>query len=160
MSARCALALDIGGTNVAAAIVDSWGDISDYRPIPVHSDSRPESALGEALDLAEAVLRAEEATTSTLGVVHQGIDEEDSVEIALGRPGWVRLSIPRRVREWCGQYPHVLVAHLWDIRVGVTTLSRRPSGPPLHLGNRVMVTEYSGPGSGCVAEMAAAACDR
>lgn|GEM_PF-5663613 len=46
MSARCALAMDIGGTKVAAAIVDSWGDISDYRSIPVHSDSRPESALG------------------------------------------------------------------------------------------------------------------
>jgi glucokinase len=115
---RSVLALDIGGTKVAAAIVSSDGKRREYRSVPLKGGQGAEAALREALDLAEVVLQAEKmrgGTPVAVGVSTKGLTREEGVDIASGPPGWSALSIPQRVRERFGNYPHVL---LNDVRAG------------------------------------------
>ncbi len=92
---RPVLALDIGGTKLAAAVVSADGSVRGRRVIDTQPEDGAERIIDRALDLAEAVRREEEASPplTAFGVSTKGITREDGVLIA-GMPGWSRLPDP------------------------------------------------------------------
>lgn len=49
------LALDIGGTKLAAAVVHADGAVASFAAVPTHAEQGPDAVLGRLLDLGRAV---------------------------------------------------------------------------------------------------------
>jgi glucokinase len=111
---RSVLALDIGGTKLAAGVVGEDGSVRGRQVI----DTKPEDGAGtvieRALDLAAKVRRDEGASPplTSLGVSTKGITSEDGVLIA-GMPGWSRLRIPSLLRA---RFPDLAVSVINDVK--------------------------------------------
>lgn len=99
MSARV-LALDIGGSKLAAGIVDDRGRTYRTASLATDGPAGAEQALDRAVSLAQGVLAEERAAggaVSAMGVSTMGITRADQVLLAPNVPGWARLRIPDRM---------------------------------------------------------------
>jgi glucokinase len=111
---RSVLALDIGGTKLAAAVVSADGGVRGGRVIATKPGDGGERIIQRALELA-ATVRREQGTGSALtalGVSTKGITREDGVLIA-GMTGWSHLRIPALLRE---RFPDMAVSIMNDVK--------------------------------------------
>lgn len=114
MSPRPVLALDIGGTKLAAALVEADGTFRGHRVSTTSPADGPNRVLQRALDLAEAVWRAQEdpARPGAIGVSTKGLTGEAGVQLS-GMPGWSGLRIPALLRE---RFPTSAVVIVNDVK--------------------------------------------
>jgi glucokinase len=111
---RSVLALDMGGTKLAAAAVRSDGSVRSRRVTGTRPGDGADRAIERALDLA-ATVREEQGAgegLSALGVSTKGLTGEDGVLIS-GMPGWSSLRIPGRLR---GRFPDLAVSIMNDVK--------------------------------------------
>jgi glucokinase len=110
---RSVLALDIGGTKLAAGVVSADGNVRGRRVIETPVDGA-ERIIDRALELAETVRQEEEVSPplTAFGVSTKGITREDGVLIA-GMPGWSRLRIPALLRE---RFPDMAISVMNDVK--------------------------------------------
>jgi glucokinase len=99
-----ALAMDIGGTKLAAALVDDAGELHGLRTDATGQDAR--DALERAIALAGQVA---DDTVTAVGVSTMGITRPDGVLIAPTVPGWAALRIPDRLQAAFGGLPVSIV---------------------------------------------------
>ncbi|MGO9661220.1 MAG: ROK family protein, partial [Acidimicrobiales bacterium] len=105
---RSVLALDIGGTKLAAAVVNADGTARGRRAIDTKPEEGADRVIHRALELAATVRQDQGAFAplTALGVSTKGITREDGVLIA-GMAGWSRLRIPALLRE---RFPDLAVS--------------------------------------------------
>ncbi|MDA8302369.1 MAG: ROK family protein [Actinomycetota bacterium] len=141
------MALDIGGTKLAAALMDHHGGLHGRRALATEPGRGAERVLESALCLADEVLReaAQRGLRPTgLGVSSKGITREDGVDIA-GLPGWSHLRIPVRLRE---QFPHLAIGVTNDLRAA--TLAEATWGALKGVAQGLYVNFGTGIGAGIV----------
>lgn len=141
------MALDIGGTKLAAALVDEHGWLQEKRVIATEAGRGAEQVLERALCLAgEVLVKAEQhgLCPSALGVATKGITREDGVDIA-GMPGWSHLRIPARLRE---QFPGLAIGVINDLRAA--TLAEATWGSLMGVVHGLYVNFGTGIGAGIV----------
>jgi glucokinase len=110
---RSVLALDIGGTKLAAAVVGADGSVQSRRVIGTRPEDGADSIIGRALELVDTVGHEHVGPPLTaLGVSTKGVTREDGVLIA-GMPGWSRLRIPALLRE---RFPDLAVSIMNDVK--------------------------------------------
>ena len=111
---RSVLALDIGGTKLAAAVVAADGSVRGRRVIDTQPADGAERIIHRALELAATVRQEEGATPplTAVGVSTKGVTREDGVLIA-GMPGWSQLRIPALLRE---RFPDMAVSIMNDVK--------------------------------------------
>jgi glucokinase len=104
------LAIDIGGTKLAAAVVDEIGELHGFRTLPTGEDAA--QALAAAIELGARLLGAElpgGGDIAGVGVSTMGITREDRVLFAPQLPGWSELRVPARMLEAFGGLPVTVV---------------------------------------------------
>jgi glucokinase len=95
--AGAVLALDIGGTKIAAAIGDAGGELRRWRTRPTEAERGAERVLESAIALANEVLWEERVSggdVRAIGVSTMGLTRVDRVDLAPNVPGWADLAIP------------------------------------------------------------------
>lgn len=108
MAAGRVLAVDIGGTKLAAAIVDEDGELHGFRTEPTGGDAG--GALERAIGLGAGLLgRGCGWGVTCAGVSTMGITREERVQLAPTVPGWSQLRIPARLREAFGGLPVTVI---------------------------------------------------
>ena len=108
------LALDIGGTKLAAAAIDAEGSVRGRREISTRPEDGAERVFARALDLAAQVREEQSAVEplKALGVSTKGLTCEDGVLIS-GMPGWSNLRIPLRLGE---RFPDLAISVMNDVK--------------------------------------------
>jgi glucokinase len=108
------LALDIGGTKLAAAVVSADGSVRGRRAIDTKPEEGADRVIQRALELAATVRQDQGASPplTALGVSTKGITREDGVLIA-GMAGWSRLRIPALLRD---RFPDLTVSVMNDVK--------------------------------------------
>jgi predicted NBD/HSP70 family sugar kinase len=99
---REVLALDIGGTKLAAGIIDATGRLRDRRVIATDRTAGADVVLGDALGLIDDLVAGERwagRTLRVLGVSTNGLTREDGVDLAPAVGGWEKLQIPGELRR-------------------------------------------------------------
>jgi glucokinase len=98
------VALDFGGTKMAAAVAGSDGQILDTATIPTKPADGADPAMQRILDAAAGLARRAQGAdrVTAVGVATMGITLADRVLFAPNVPGWERLAIPSMVR---GRFP-------------------------------------------------------
>jgi glucokinase len=99
--------IDLGGTNIKAALVDDRGLLAGFHTEPTHASRGPEDA---AARMGQAVhTLAREAGIATTDIARVGLGSPGPLDIAAGRivragnlPGWDDFPLRDRVREHCG----------------------------------------------------------
>ena len=139
-----ALALDIGATKLAVALVDQDGRVVRIDRTPTRRDEGPEAVIARLLALAERVLDGDEA--AAIGIACGGpLDARTGVLLGpLHLPGWDHVEIVRLVEERFGR-PAVLVN---DASAGAWGEFR--AGAAADAGSAVYLTVSSGLGGGAV----------
>ena len=111
---RSVLALDIGGTKLAAATVGADGSVRGREEISTRPEDGAERVFARALDLV-AHVREQDGNgehLNALGVSTKGLTGEDGVLIS-GMPGWSNLRIPFRLRE---RFPDLDISLMNDVK--------------------------------------------
>lgn len=110
------LAIDIGGTKLASAIVTPFGELLAHEQIDTRAADGAERVLARALDLAATVAakRADGAPgLKAVGLSTNGLTSEDGVTLAPAVPGWSDLRIPTALRD---AFPGLPSAILNDVK--------------------------------------------
>ena len=113
---REVLALDIGGTKLAAGVVDSSGGLRDRRIVATERRAGAEIVLGHALGLVEELVAGEREagrTPRALGVSTNGLTREDGVDLAPAVDGWEKLRIPAELRR---RFPKLRTCIVNDVK--------------------------------------------
>ena len=108
------LALDIGGTKLAAAIIGADGSMRGRHEISTRPEDGAEPVFVRALNLV-AQVREEQAgghPITALGVSTKGLTRDEGVLIS-GMPGWSDLRIPLRLRE---RFPDLAISIMNDVK--------------------------------------------
>jgi glucokinase len=142
------LALDIGGTKLAAAVIDADGSVRGRHEISTRSEDGAESVLVRALDLAAGVHEEQPAQErpAALGVSTKGITRDDGVLIS-GMPGWSDLRIPQRLRE---RFPDLAISIMNDVKAA--TLAEMTWGALRGVAHGVYVNLGTGIAAGIVVD--------
>lgn len=96
------LALDIGGTKLAAGVVDATGGIRERRTIATDRAAGAERVLERALGLVQELLAVDHGGAGpprALGMSTHGLTREDRVDLAPTTEGWAGLRIPSELRR-------------------------------------------------------------
>ncbi|MBV8735450.1 MAG: ROK family protein [Solirubrobacterales bacterium] len=110
------LALDIGGTKLAAGIVDRSGRVRDRRVIPTAREDGADRVLERALSLVEELVANERRADRLplgLGVSTNGLTREDGVDLAPAVPGWSQLRIPAALHT---RFPQLRATIINDVK--------------------------------------------
>lgn len=110
------LALDIGGTKLAAGIVDRSGRVRDRRVIPTGREDGADRVLERALSLVEELVANERQADRLplgLGVSTNGLTREDGVDLAPAVPGWSQLRIPAALHA---RFPQLRATVVNDVK--------------------------------------------
>lgn len=101
---RHVLALDIGGTKLAAGIVDEAGTLLDVVRTPTHVEEGPDRVVGRLVDLGRALLGRSAVPVRGVGVGCGGpLDlERGLVQNPPNLPGWLDYPLARRLEEALG----------------------------------------------------------
>ena len=105
------LALDIGGTKLAAGIGRSGGQMHRLTGAPTRAGDGAVEVLGRALKLAEDVLADETAAgghVAAIGVATMGLSGPEGVQLAPNVPGWESLRIDQAVARAFPRLPSVV----------------------------------------------------
>jgi glucokinase len=139
-----ALALDIGATKLAVALVAADGSVQRVERIPTRRDDGPEAVLDRLLALADEVLRDDRPAAA--GIACGGpLDARAGVLLGpLHLPGWDHVEIVRLVEDRFG-VPAVLAN---DASAGAWGEHR--AGAAAGTGSAVYLTVSSGLGGGAV----------
>ena len=144
--ASAVVALDIGGTKIAAAIGDANGELRRWRTLPTEAERGAVRVLESAIDLANEILSEERASggdVCAIGVSTMGLTHVDRVDLAPNVPGWEALRIPAAIETAFPALPaafgnDVKLAALaelaWGALAGVTT------GVYVNLGTGIAAT--------------------
>lgn len=95
------LAIDIGGTKIAAGIVDADGVLAAHRMIATATTADPDALLGDVVALAAAVRAASGAAVIACGVGCGGPMDADTVS-PLNIPAWRRFPLAASLRDALG----------------------------------------------------------
>jgi glucokinase len=109
------LALDIGGTKLAAGIVGGDGRLREHNVLATERTGGAEAALDRALGLVEALLGSEHRAgraPQALGVSTNGLTREEGVDLAPAVSGWEKLKIPAELRRRFPGLPTTIVNDL------------------------------------------------
>ncbi len=102
MAPRTALAIDIGGTKLAAGVVDGEGRLVDRAATPTPATEDPEAVFAALTGLLDK-LPAEEAAPAVCGIGCGGPMGPGGEEVStLHIPAWRRFPLRRRVAEATG----------------------------------------------------------
>lgn len=142
---RSVLALDIGGTKIAAAAIRADGSVISRRVTGTQPGDGADRVIERALDLAAAVREEQGKGLSALGVSTKGLTREDAVLIS-GMPGWSSLRIPARLR---GRFPDLAVSITNDVKAA--TLAEMTWGARQGVTYGVYVNLGTGIAAGIVA---------
>jgi glucokinase len=113
MGMKSVLALDIGGTKLAAAVIDADGTVRGRQEVSTRPGDGAERVFARALDLTALVQeQAPEEHFTALGVSTKGLTRDDGVLIS-GMPGWSHLQIPRRLRD---RFPDLAISVMNDVK--------------------------------------------
>lgn len=99
-NARRVLTIDIGGTHLAAGVVDGNGDLHHGVSEPTRAQEGAETVLTRALELARSCRAAETEAggeVAAIGVSTMGITHDTDVTLAPNVPGWQQLRIPTAI---------------------------------------------------------------
>ena len=148
MSTRSVLALDIGGTKLAAGVVGDDGSVRGRRVIDTKPQDGADSVIAAALELAATVRRDEAASPplTALGVSTKGITREDGVLIA-GMPGWAGLRIPSLLRT---RFPDLAISVINDVKAA--TVAEMTWGALRGIAQGVYLNLGTGIAAGIVAD--------
>jgi glucokinase len=139
------LALDIGGTKLAAAAVGADGSVRGRREIGTRPGDGAEVVFQRALDLT-ALVHEEQGTgepLTALGVSTKGLTREDGVLVS-GMPDWSNLRIPLRLRE---RFPDLAISIMKAATLAEMTwgaLQGVPHGVYFNLGTGIAAGIVSG----------------
>jgi glucokinase len=142
------LALDIGGTKLAAAIIDADGSTRGRHEISTRPEDGAEPVFVRALDLV-AQVREEQAgghAITALGVATKGLTRDEGVLIS-GMPGWSDLRIPLRLRE---RFPDLAISIMNDVKAA--TLAEMTWGALRGVAHGVYVNLGTGIAAGIVVD--------
>jgi glucokinase len=145
---RQVLALDIGGTKLAAAVVGEDGALSDRHVIETAVGDGAERVLESALELVAGVLESQpgDARPRVLGVSTKGLTREEGVLLS-GMPGWSGLRIPAMLRQ---RFPGLTFATLNDVKAA--TLAELVWGSLRGVSHGLYVNLGTGIAAGIVAD--------
>lgn len=99
------LGIDVGGTKIAAALIDAEGHPHGLRAVPTLAHEGAEAILGRILALARAVMAKTSVMPAAVGVGTGGQVDPTTGEILFATellPGWTGLPLARRLREALG----------------------------------------------------------
>lgn len=143
---RSVLAVDIGGTKLASAVVEEGGGVRDRAVIETRADEGSEAVLERAVKLAEVVREKQGPAwqPSAIGVSTKGVTAEDGVMVS-GMPGWSGVRVPSRLRE---RFPSLEVWTVNDVKAA--TLAELRWGALRGAANGLYVNLGTGIASGIV----------
>jgi glucokinase len=113
-----AVVLDIGGTKLAAGVVDESGRLRERRTAATEGARGAQRALERALGLVDdviAAVRQAGGRPRALGVSTNGLTRETGVELAPAVPGWSELRIPAALRK---RFPGLPTTVINDVKAG------------------------------------------
>jgi glucokinase len=144
---KSVLALDIGGTKLAAGIVAADGTVQGRRVVDTKPEEGADRIIQRAFQLVESVRREHSrgARLTALGVSTKGLTREDGVLIA-GMPGWSRLQIPALLRE---RFPDMAISIMNDVKAG--TMAEMTWGALHGIANGLYLNLGTGIAAGIVA---------
>jgi glucokinase len=99
------LGIDVGGTKIAAALVNAEGHLRGLRTVPTLAREGAEAILGRIIALARAVIAESPEMPTAIGVGTGGQVDLETGEIIFATellPGWTGLPLARRLREAFG----------------------------------------------------------
>jgi glucokinase len=103
MSSTSCLAIDIGGTKLAAGIVDADGALRARRQIPTPQGAGDEELLAALVSLCDEVCRSSETRPLMAGVGCGGpMDPRSGVVSPLNIPAWRSFPLVRRLHDELG----------------------------------------------------------
>lgn len=148
MARQQVLAIDIGGTKLAAAMVTPAGELNAERTIETNPSDGAERVLSKALELGQSVAQAvaKDKRPAAVGLSTNGLTEESGVSMAPAVPGWEKLRIPEALRE---TFPGAPTAILNDVKAA--TLAELRWGALRDAKNGLYVNLGTGVAAGIVA---------
>ena len=98
---RHVLAIDIGGTKLAAGIVAETGELIDSVRTPTHAEQGPDRVLERILDLSHTLLRRSPVSIQSVGVGCGGpLDTRRGlIQNPPNLPGWIDYPLVARLQE-------------------------------------------------------------
>jgi glucokinase len=123
-ASREVLALDIGGTKLAAGIVDGDGRLRDRKLVATERLGGADAALDRALGLIDELLSSERGAgrePQALGVSTNGLTREEGVELAPAVGGWEHVRIPAELRR---RFPGLPTSIVNDVKAGTAAEMR------------------------------------
>lgn len=115
-SACDVLAVDLGGTKLAAAIGDAAGALHHVQTVPTNAFAGANEVIARGLALAQGVLAEGEAhghVIHRLGLSTMGICMEHGTQLAPNVPGWDVVSVPTAFRA---AFPRLSITVENDVR--------------------------------------------
>jgi glucokinase len=101
-----ALAIDIGGTKIAGAIVMPDGQVVQLRQLPTPAQAGGEAVLGQVISLAQSLGRASaKLKPAAIGIGTAGFIQPETGVVAFATsalPGWQGMPISQRVEQALG----------------------------------------------------------
>lgn len=144
------LALDFGGTKIAAAIAEADGAaIIVHDSCPTHAAQGARQALERGISLARQLSdgsATQGRPVAAIGVATMGITEESRVRLAPTVPGWSDLQIPATLATVFPSQPLVIEN---DVRAA--TIAELRWGALANVADGIYVNFGSGVGAGVVA---------
>ena len=103
MAANCVLAVDLGGTKLAAALVDFDGRVLTRKSVPVDGSSAL-APLKQIVDLARDLAggKSLRGRVAAAGVAVPGLVRRDGTVWAPNLRGWKRMALARRLKRALG----------------------------------------------------------
>lgn len=100
MARNMVLAFDLGGTKLAAAVVDRGGKVAERKSIEVAKRSAMEP-VEQILELARELSggKSGRAKIAAVGVAVPGLVRRDGTVWAPNLPGWKRMALARRLKQ-------------------------------------------------------------
>ncbi len=105
MTDNWTLGVDVGGTKIAAALIDAEGRPHGLRTVPTLAHEGAEAILGRIVALARAVIAEASRMPAAVGIGTGGQVDPATGDIVFATellPGWTGLPLARRLREALG----------------------------------------------------------
>lgn len=147
---RYAVGSDLGGTNIATAVIDETGKVLGKAKLPTEADKGPEHVIANIMRsidmaLADASMKIEDMVGIGLGIPGL-MDIEKGISLFAGNLGWKNVEVIKPFKERYG------LPTFMDNDVRVATLGEWKYGAGKGVNNLICVTLGTGIGSGLVFE--------
>jgi glucokinase len=101
MSAKHVVAMDLGGSKLAAALVSPGGKISEQIILPVNSTSSL-APVNQIVAVTRELIASQKQKISAVGVAIPGLVRHDGTVWAPNLKGWKRMPLARRLKRALG----------------------------------------------------------